>query len=740
MRDVGAILFGAAFTVAACAGAGRAVVVRLQTRLDRTEEWLIGFVTGAALLSLIVFLLAAVGLVRPIAFLLPGAAAIALGLRPRRQERLRLPLLAWPWRLLFLALFLPFSVLYLAQAMGPEYSPDGSTYHLAYVLYYLRNGGFGHITTSIYASLSQGMEMLFLFAFAFGRHSAAAMVHFAFLLALVFGMVCYGRRFGIPKAGVCAALLVYLSPVFGFDATAAYNDVAAGCTVFFLFYVLEIWDERREAGLLILAGLLAGFAYAIKYTAFPAVAYAVGFVLWRSRRVRPAALVALFAALLILPWMAKDWLTVGNPFSPFLNRCFPNPYTNLAFEQEYVRTNGIHRDGFTFAGSVTDVTVRGRLSRSLLGPVFLLSPLALVSLRRQRGRRLLAAAAVMAVPWFGNVDTRMLIPAAVLVALALAMAMTLALEMAHLQLAIPIVLAAHALLCWPAVLRLYADPLAARVRHFLPREALRIVPQEATLEYRLPGYRVARMIERLVPAQGRVFAFSTPPRAYTSREVLVWWESSFNEAIKDVLLMPIRPEMQPSWRLRFDFPRQRLRAVRVLQTARDPGAQWSIGEIDVAGSAKVRAWPNPWDARWAFDRNPLTRWRSLAPLAPGMHFDVDFGEPRELDSLALNCAHDQWGLELRLEGETSPGRWTLLAAAARKSENAPLGDLRRAAVREIRARGITHVLIRDADFGADDFRARTQDWGMALAGEAEGQRLYALSAGSESSAHLFTKR
>jgi len=36
--------------------------------------------------------------------------------------------------------------------------------------------------------------------FAFGQHSAAAMVHFAFLIALVWQMFAYGRRVGLPLA------------------------------------------------------------------------------------------------------------------------------------------------------------------------------------------------------------------------------------------------------------------------------------------------------------------------------------------------------------------------------------------------------------------------------------------------------------------------------------------------------------------------------------------------------------
>ena len=78
----------------------------------------------------------------------------------------------------------------------------------------------------MYAYLSQGAEMLFLFAFTFGRHSAAALVHFAFLCALPLLMVCYGRRFGLRKASLFAALLVFASPVIGKDGVSAYNDLA----------------------------------------------------------------------------------------------------------------------------------------------------------------------------------------------------------------------------------------------------------------------------------------------------------------------------------------------------------------------------------------------------------------------------------------------------------------------------------------------------------------------------------
>ena len=60
--------------------------------------------------------------------------------------------------------------------------PDALYYHLGQVAEYSRLGKFpAHI--DFYNVLPQGMEMLYLFAFAFGEHSAAKLVHFAFLVA-----------------------------------------------------------------------------------------------------------------------------------------------------------------------------------------------------------------------------------------------------------------------------------------------------------------------------------------------------------------------------------------------------------------------------------------------------------------------------------------------------------------------------------------------------------------------------
>ena len=212
-----------------------------------------------------------------------GACVWRKAYRPARDGFDPIPRL---YLVLLWGAMLTYSSLYFLNALAPEASSDGTAYHLGYVQRYVDQHGFGRIVTSMYANLPLGVEMLFLFAFSLGRHSAAALVHFAFLIALPLTMVAVGRRFGHTRAGVMAAIMVFLSPVFGIDGSSAYIDVAMACVVFALFGVLEIWDETRENSLLPLIGLLAGFAYTTKLTAFVAIPYAIVFVLYKLLRGR----------------------------------------------------------------------------------------------------------------------------------------------------------------------------------------------------------------------------------------------------------------------------------------------------------------------------------------------------------------------------------------------------------------------------------------------------------------------
>ena len=722
------ILFGALFTVAVCLACGRLLL------RDTVADLGINFVCGAAIVSLAVFALAAARAVYAPVFVALGAVVLWSARRhicfsQSKGRRRGLALYA------FAALFLAYFAVYFIHAMAPEISPDGTAYHLGLVGRYLREHGFHRITTNMYASLSQGIEMLFLFAFAFGRHSAAALVHLAFLLALVWQMAAYGRRAGSPFAGACAAFLVFASPVVGIDAASAYNDVAVAAIAFTLFQLLERWDASREVRLLAAVGLVAGFAYAAKYTAALAVPYAIGYVGWKSRhRWWDMAIVAGCAGLLIVPWLAKNWLWVQNPVAPFFNQLFPNPYVSTSFETEYSEYLR-HYELSSLRELPLQVTTYGKLS-GLLGPVFLLAPLALLAAFRREGRRLLVVSVVFGAAYFLNIGARFLIPPLPFVALGMALALCSVPGSAGRGMLAAVVLL-HAYLSWPSRVPKYGKDDAWRLRGIPWREALRIRSEEAYLERWVPYYDAVRMIESTTPQGSTVFTSEPIPEAYTSRRILVEYQATENQVTGRTFRMGARPEDAPTARLHFSFPRMRLRAIRVVQTSAGApvAAPWRIHELRIFDGDRelprlpewrLRARPYAWGIQNAFDNSPVTFWISGDRSRPGMFVQVDFGREENADALDIETIPDHWQAALTLEGKTVSGEWNAIASVPTYKEEArPLG-LRRAVGGELKRRGIDYLLLFDKNAGADDLRRNTEQWGVRLVGTAKGARLYQL--------------
>ncbi len=723
-----AALAGAASTVAACYGLGAVLAARLGARLRRDEKFPLAFVLGAAMLHLAIFAVMALHIAyRPVLIALL-AACVATALvtgdwrLPAAPREIPLPLTV---RYLFGAIAAAFTVLYLFNAWAPEISPDGSSYHLSLVALYLKAHGFKPVLTDVYSTLSGGVDILFVPAFAIGRYSAAALTHFAFLIALALSVLSYGRRIGQPLAGAAAALLVYLSPVIGIDGTSAYIDVAVAAIVFSVFYWVQIWDSQREGRVLIAIGLLAGYCYAAKYTAFIMLFYAVGFVIWRKRRMGPAVVVAACSLFMAVPWMVKDWIYIGNPLAPFANRWFENPNIHISFERYWtaqLRTYGL-KNLWTLP---LEVTLRGARTGGLLGPIFLAAPLALLALRSRSGRRLLAPCALILVTYFGNVGTRFLIPALPFIALTMAVALEPAAPLLVLLVAL------HAAASWPASLHRYTQAWTLQGIPF--KAALRIIPEDRYLNDHFE-YRWARMIEDHVPPGARVLIRSEVATAYTSRDVLMGYEGAFNEEMQDLLDVGWDSFSQPRKLWISSFPERRVRQLRVVQTGtgKIPEQQWDVHEIRFFHAGvelpRLSAWrlqahPNPWGVQLAFDNSEATRWRSWEPLHPDMSIDVDFGREQPVDQVRVELSDADWNVRMRVEAMDANGIWTPLPGREELRVKPFEGSVRRAAGFELRARGVDYLLLKDTDWGAKDIAEDPARWGMTRLVYESGASLY----------------
>ncbi|HWB97598.1 MAG TPA: phospholipid carrier-dependent glycosyltransferase, partial [Bryobacteraceae bacterium] len=439
------ILVGALFTLAVSYALG-SLCLRM---LPLPRPLVLG--VGAAILSVLVFLLLLAGLANPIVFAVVGLLALGV------WTRFRAPVLEEPprksldrtSRYLVAILLGSYALIYFVYALAPEIQPDSITYHLGLVAEYLRLGSFPE-RVGFYEMVPQGMEMLFLFAFAFGRHSAAKLVHFGFLLATLPLIVAIGRRLGlIDLVAWLAAALYFCAPVVATSGTCSYNDAAL---VFFglaAFYLLLAWRQTGDGRYLLPAGVTAGFCYAVKFpgiVVLPAVVLAVLAGRPRYRRILPLLAGGL---LMFAPWMLRNLLVVGNPLAPLFNGWFPNPYFHAFIDSRLVSKLSSY-GGVTLAAAPWQLAAGGKL-QGVFGPLFLVLPLGLVALRKPAGRLCWLAAAVLAVPWFVNMGARFLMPAFPFLTLALAMSLGMFLARPLLWACLLL----ETVVCWPQVVDQY---------------------------------------------------------------------------------------------------------------------------------------------------------------------------------------------------------------------------------------------------------------------------------------------
>ncbi|MDQ6699855.1 MAG: DUF2079 domain-containing protein, partial [Acidobacteriota bacterium] len=598
MLELASVVFGGLFPLLVACALG--MIAFRQTPMP----FVVRFGIGAAIESLMVFLLLLAGWARWPVFL--GGGLIALGLlywiRPKAHDHTPAitPLDRASFYIL-LAVFATYSALYLVHALAPEIQPDAITYHLGLVSEYVRLGRFPH-RIGFYEMVPQGLEMLFSVAFAFGGHSAAKLVHFAFLAATVPLVLSIGRQLNLSdRVSLVAAALYLCAPVVGVSGTCAYNDAAF---VFFVLAAFYFLLARQWAP----AGIAAGFCFAIKVNGLLIAPIAVLAAWLIGRRIRAPLLVAAAALTMIAPWMVRDAVLTGNPVAPLFNRVFPNPYFRVDMERHLAATLGSY-SGFQWTSAPMEYIVGGNL-QGTIGPAFFLLPIGLLALRNRAGRLIWAAAAVALAPWLWNVGARFLMPA--LPFLALAIAMTLPKPLAWACLIV------QAVACLPALTARYESSSAWKLEGWPWRAALRLEPEHVYLDRQVPAYKLARVVEKNTRTGDRIFDLAGIANAYTTREVVSYWHSAQANQLTDALAATLTAIRFPQVAMSFRWQATTLRRLR-FRTASPGPNEWRLFDVNLFSDGSrvficpqwsIKAFPNSWETLLALDENRATFWSS----------------------------------------------------------------------------------------------------------------------------------
>jgi hypothetical protein len=416
----------------------------------------------------------------------------------------------------------------------------------------------------------------------------------------------------------------------------------------------------------------------------------------------------------------------GNPFAPLLNAVFENRYFHILTERELaagLRNYG----GVTWLQLPAELTIHGFLLQGLIGPVFLLSPLALLALRRPAGRVALLLAALVAIPWFVNHGARFLLPSLLFLALALAIALPRAVVVSLALI--------HAFLSLPPMLALYAHPEAARLEGWPVRAALRLEPEEEYLRRERPDTVLAGLLQQHVPPSSPVLDLYGAPEAYCDAVAIRPWQSASADRMSAALDLAANTGAGAFTDQHALWPARPLTALRLrLGRAGDPG--WGVQELRLRRQGRtiarqpewtVSSWPNIWESPLALDGNLATGWAPWEALQAGMYLQLNFPRPIVIDGASALVPTPEAQPDVEFLGREPDGKWIRLAETPGAAPQ-PATDIRRSAIQLLKREGVGFILapVEHSVFSrlGTDLLRNQGEWGVEIAGSERGIYLF----------------
>jgi hypothetical protein len=401
---------------------------------------------------------------------------------------------------------------------------------------------------------------------------------------------------------------------------------------------------------------------------------------------------------------------------------FPNPYVHVSFEEGY-RERLEHWNGVARRDIPLEVTVNGARLQGIIGPVFLLAPIALLALADPLGRQVVFALFCFLLPYPGNIGTRFLIPALPFLALAICI------SLARWRYVLGAVLVFHFVASQPYFVRQYSHAPGIIERNW--SETLRIRPEQETLRARVDGYAMAQYIDRDLPRNARIYEVGGFPLAYSDHPVDGYYEGALDERLYFVFFSAVSafPDWAPTWRTDFHFNATRCKRIRIARAGAETGPVWAVSEVRFYDNGheitpkpdwRFRASSFAYDSHFAFDGNLATSWKAWERSRPGMFLEAAFTEPIEITDIRIDAPFEQRHVTLTIEGEDVQGRLQAVLASAQSRNLALPAGYQALVGNEFKAQGYTHFIMKKGIPGYDEVRRNPAEWRMRFVAERDG--------------------
>jgi hypothetical protein len=210
-------------------------------------------------------------------------------------------------------------LLRLLEALAPPTHFDALVYHLWLPSRFLEAGKFLFTPENPYWGMPLSAELLYTWAMALGGPETAAVLGWLIGVITLAGVVGLGNRIS-PRAGWVAAAALLAGETLSSSLAWAYVDWGTALQGCALIIALDAWGLHKSRSTIIVAGLLAGFAFGFKLTAgllIPA-SWAMIAIFGNRKEIRNAIIVFTLAAGSIdILWLGKNFLFTQSFLYPF---------------------------------------------------------------------------------------------------------------------------------------------------------------------------------------------------------------------------------------------------------------------------------------------------------------------------------------------------------------------------------------------------------------------------------------
>jgi hypothetical protein len=226
----------------------------------------------------------------------------------------------------------------LIEALSPPADADTLAYHFALPKQFLENGVINFVPIAVDGAIPLLTHMTYLLALELGGERSLTLWTFSTQIFMAISLYGVGRRWLSHKWALASILLFETTPAVIYGGGSGHIEIRTA--IFMILGSMAIAESTKckNPGLIIFAGMMAGFFMGSKYYGIFAATSMGIMVLLQTRKLQPILFFSCSVLICGSQWYGWNWHHSGMPIFPTLYHFFGNPispFWNDALHQDF---------------------------------------------------------------------------------------------------------------------------------------------------------------------------------------------------------------------------------------------------------------------------------------------------------------------------------------------------------------------------------------------------------------------